>query len=257
MFKKVLSIILSAILVFSVATVSSSAKSYKKLDLAFVVDTTGSMGSSISQVKSDIKTILASLDNEKLDYRIALVDYRDFPIATGTSYDYAYKVQMDFTSDKDRIINAVNNLSLGDGGDRNETICSALIDGLGNLSWNTKSGNVAILIGDCPALDPERYTGYTKDMAIDKLNDMSITLFSIVTRSEYEYDFRYLAEGTGGKCYLALDADDITQAILSIIEEDIPVIVDPTETFWQKLVRLIKEFFNAIARFFAAIADLF
>lgn len=267
--KKIISILLSVTMLLSAFAIGADAAKIKSLDLAFVIDTTGSMVDDISQVKADMETYLDELyENGLVDYRIAIVDYRDFASRTGDSDDYPYAVQLDFTNDYDAILSAINSLTLGNGGDTDETVCSALIDGLSELSWRDSAGKAAILMGDAPALDPEPITNYTKDMAINKLlkdktgytedirsgaltrsastyavgERSKVTLFTIATSnsSETVESFSYLAEGTDGKSYIAEDSSEIKDIMTEIIET-IPEVVEENElSFWDKIVRFFK-----------------
>ena len=229
------------------------------LDFVFVIDTTGSMEDDINQVKEDMKVYLSELKNSFYDYRVAIVDYRDFPERTGYEEDYPYAVHLDFTSDDEMIVDAINSLSLGYGGDENETVYSALVDGLDELSWRRVSTKTAILMGDAPALDPEPYTGYTAATAINKLlYDVidftaidvekapmkkamkgtlnkaiaenlrsSVTLFSISTSyySDTIENFKELSEGTGGKLFTAAKSESISSIVESIIVDELPTLV--------------------------------
>lgn len=263
--KKFISVILTVAMLVSCFMIGASAAKISKLDLAFVIDTTGSMEDDIDEVKENMKDYLDDLvENGLVDYRIAIVDYRDFASRSSDSDDYPYSVQLDFTNDYDDIVNAINGLDLGNGGDWKETLCSALIDGLDELSWRNTAGKAAIVMGDAPALDPEPHTGYTKDMAIEKLlgNDTGleedmrsrsvaraggsdrskVTLFTIATGSSSETleCFEYLAEGTGGKNYVASSSSDISDIIGEIIET-IPDVVEENElSFWEKIARFFK-----------------
>lgn len=274
--KKFISIILTVAMLVSCFMIGASAAKISKLDLAFVIDTTGSMEDDIDEVKENMKNYLDDLvENGLVDYRIAIVDYRDFASRSSCDpEDYPYQVQLDFTNDYDDIVEAINGLDLGNGGDWEETLCSALIDGLDELSWRNTAGKAAIVMGDAPALDPEPYTGYTKDMAIEKLggNDTAleedmrsksvallsdtgsaaraggssdrskVTLFTIATSSSYETVkcFEYLAEGTGGNSYVASSSSDISDIIGEIIET-IPDVVEENElSFWEKIARFFK-----------------
>ena len=267
--KKIFSIILAITVLISTLSVAASAARIKNLDLAFVIDTTGSMKDDIYQVKRDMSNYLDNLrENGLVNYRIAIVDYRDFSSRSENLSDYPYNVHLDFTNDYDTIIDSINSLDLGNGGDYEETVCSALIDGLSELSWRSESGKAAILMGDAPALDPEPITNYTKDMAINKLvndsvgydEDMraktasysvgedeyyirsKVTLFTIATSSNSSTVdcFEYLAQGTGGISYVAEDSSDVSDIITDIIETIPEVIEENDLTFWQKLIRFFK-----------------
>lgn len=268
--KKFLSVLLALIMTVTCLSVGASADSLRKLDLAFVIDTTGSMDDDIYRVKQDMKKYLEDLEDSGLDYRVAIVDYRDFYENTGDPGDYPYCVQLDFSNDSDSIELAINNLYAYGGGDWEETICSALIDGLSELTWRKEAGKAAILMGDAPAHDPEPITGYTKDMAINKLvnddigyeeevesfktksagtyavyskgNRSPVTLFSISTSTSSSTlaCFEYLSESTGGNSYVANGSDEISGIIEEIIDV-IPEVVEDNElTFWEKIVRFFQ-----------------
>jgi hypothetical protein len=53
------------------------------IDVAFVVDTTGSMGGVIAQVRADLSSLVDQLAATTNSYRVAVVSYRDFPERTG------------------------------------------------------------------------------------------------------------------------------------------------------------------------------
>ena len=205
------------------------------IDIAFVVDTTGSMGDDIDRVKKDINTYLNTLQANGIDYRVALVDYRDFASRTGSQYDYAYNVCLDFTNDTARIRSAVSALSLGYGGDAPETVYSALVDGLKALSWREDAGKAAIVMGDAGALDPEPYTGYTAASTAEFLKthfSSPVAVFGIATGSSALSCFKKIAEATGGKAYSAASSLDITTLVKSIIKV-LPVVVVIPGAEWQ------------------------
>ena len=195
-------------------------KGNNKIDLVFVVDTTGSMGSYISAMKEGMKSYLSQLEAKNIDYRIAIVDYRDFASRADTT-DYPYKVQLAFTGNENSVITAINRLVLGNGGDTNETVYSALIDGLDELTWRKDAGKTVILMGDADALDPEPNTGYTLMDVVESLqNDYSspVTLFSICAKGSTISTFATLATQTGGKCYTSAASLDISEFVSDIIE---------------------------------------
>ena len=205
------------------------------IDIAFVVDTTGSMGDDIDRVKKDINTYLNTLQANGIDYRVALVDYRDFASRTGSQNDYAYNVCLDFTNDTARIRSAVSALSLGYGGDAPETVYSALVDGLKALSWREDAGKAAIVMGDAGALDPEPYTGYTAASTAEFLKthfSSPVAVFGIATGSSALSCFKKIAEATGGKAYSAASSLDITTLVKSIIKV-LPVVVVIPGAEWQ------------------------
>lgn len=219
------------------------------LDLCFVVDTTGSMGDDIDNARENMKQILDSLAEKTEDYRVAVVDYRDFP-DRGDSEDYAAKVQLEFTNDRDDITAAIDGLDLGYGGDWKETVYSGIITAL-SLDWRKGASKAIIILGDADALDPEPYTGYTYEMVLQALRDADIssavtpvtpdadatpvalsispaaedsvidsevTVYSIVTGSDAADFFSKISGDTGGSSTNVDDASGVADAIQDSIE---------------------------------------
>lgn len=207
--KKVISLVLAFVVLISCFSISTSAASLRNLDLAFVIDTTGSMSDDIDVVKADMLSYLQQLNTTGVNYRIAIVDYRDFASRTGYSYDYPYKVQLDFTADEAVITEKINELSLGNGGDYEETVYSALINGLSELSWRSEAGKAVILMGDAPALDPEPITEYT---LLDVYNTLRTGLVAPQTNVVASYVSKYNSYENSyfNKAATALDGSDGT-----------------------------------------------
>lgn len=280
--KRILSVILSVILLCSCMIVSANAAGFMDLDLVFVIDSTNSMADSIDRLKADMSMYVEKLVKTRKDFRVAIVDYRDYADRSGSENDYPYNIALDFTDSPAEIFAGINTLGCGFGGDGPETICAALIDGLDALSWREDAAKAAILIGDANALDPEPHTGYTKEMVVNKLRYDSVgyggktsaasevsaaknarshvQLFTIAVVSEFyrEYedykemmqlvydDFAYLADGTGGEFYVAEETWDITEIILDIIENIDDLVVDPDEPIMTKNEKKIDGIWTAI-----------
>ncbi|MFC1615391.1 VWA domain-containing protein [Patescibacteria group bacterium] len=177
------------------------------LDLIFVVDTTGSMYDDIAAAKASAVDIVNTLESSGLiDYRAAVVDYRDFPIDPyGASGDYPYHAVLPFSSDSATIIGAINSLSLGNGLDWPESLYSALIramlcEGLGD--WRNVPGikKSVIVMTDAPPHDPEPFTGYTSaDVILTAfLVDPAIVFPICIGYDSTTYSYlQVLAEGGG------------------------------------------------------------
>lgn len=210
------------------------------LDLCFVVDTTGSMGDDIDNAKENMASILDHLAEKTEDYRVALIDYRDYPERTGFDSDYPYKVQLDFTNNTASIIDAINGLDLGNGGDGDETVYSGLMAAV-KLDWRLDAKKVIIILGDAAPLDPEPITDFTydnvllalfnadinidyedsDDRVVNNLDTSLINVFSIGTdaSSDAEDFFKQISGGTGGS-YAGVDnASEVGDAIIDMIEQ--------------------------------------
>ncbi|MBM6676284.1 S8 family serine peptidase [Olsenella uli] len=210
------------------------------LDLCFVVDTTGSMGDDIDNARQNMEQILSNLATRTENYRVALVDYRDFASRTRDSDDYASKVQLDFTNDDAAITAAIDQLDLGYGGDNEETVYSGLMQAV-NLGWRDDAKKVVIILGDAAPLDPEPSTGYTyEDVALALFNggigidytssdsrvlgtpdESLINVYSIgADASSDALDFfEDISSSTGGSSADIDDASGVSDAITSSIDQ--------------------------------------
>ncbi len=105
----------------------------RRIDLVFVIDTTGSMYDDIASVKSAATQIINDVHYQFLvdgmvDARIAVMDYRDFPTSPyGGAGDYPYHDVQRFTSNLGTAVRGIQSLALGYGGDTPESVYSGLM----------------------------------------------------------------------------------------------------------------------------------
>lgn len=206
----------------------------KKLELIFAVDTTGSMWDDIAAVKAAINEIIAALDKEGFDYRIAVINYKDKPIwPFGDPTDYVYKLNLPFTGkdNKPAIISAINSLGASGGADAPEAVYSALVlameDPNKNLANSTNHGwtegatKAIIIMGDAPPHIPEPWAGgHTLADVISTSESIDpVIVYSIVIGSSGSaYDaFSAISSGTNGKVYTSPHAADVVAAIIEAI----------------------------------------
>jgi Mg-chelatase subunit ChlD len=128
-----------------VAVATEAAKEKPQMDLAFCIDTTGSMQSEIDVVKSKMKELVAKLSSTKPspNIRVGLVAFRD------RDDDYVTKAYQ-FTGDVDKIVKDISALQANGGGDSPEAVDEGLHTAINNLSWSTdkKTVKLLFLIGD-------------------------------------------------------------------------------------------------------------
>jgi len=128
-------------------------------DVYFLIDTTGSMGTPISNVQSSLSTIATDIQSAIPNVQMGVGQYRDFPLGTGSfgiGYgspgDDAYKHEQDITDDLSLVQAALDRLSAGGGGDGPESLTEALYQtatGAGG-SWSDGSGSYSIPSKTCP-----------------------------------------------------------------------------------------------------------
>ncbi|MCL2105754.1 MAG: VWA domain-containing protein [Oscillospiraceae bacterium] len=167
--------LLLALLLGAGLTLCAFAAQKPKLDIAFVVDTSGSMEEILAEVAALLRQGVEALEaSGAADIRYALIDYRDFSERTAMEIDYPYDIKLSLSGGPDDVWLALGALEAGYGGDREESVYAALIHGLSALEWREDAARLAILIGDAPALDPEAYTDYTARDASDFLQGKTI-----------------------------------------------------------------------------------
>jgi len=116
----------------------------RPIDLAFVLDTTGSMDEEIDAVKSTIRTVAEQLASDQLDIRIGLVEYKDRedPEVTRT---------FPFSSDLVAFSRSVSVLVAGGGGDTPEDMQLGLSTALDKLQWRADAvSRMIVVIADAP-----------------------------------------------------------------------------------------------------------
>lgn len=142
------------------------------LDLVFCIDSTGSMADDIDEVKAAARTIVNSVFSLFRNVRMAVVDYRDFPVSPyGDPGDSPFRVRTAFTGDAQTIIQAIESISVGGGGDWPEAVYSALASSIEARElggWRSWALRTILLMGDAPPHDPEPFTGYRKSDMIRK-----------------------------------------------------------------------------------------
>jgi Mg-chelatase subunit ChlD len=115
------------------------------MDLAFCIDTTGSMQAEIDMVKTKTKELVAKLSSGKPApiVRVGLVAYRDQGDA------YVTKV-FPFTDDIDKVVKDISDLRAEGGGDGPEAVDRGLHVALKDLHWDSSkhTAKLLFLIGD-------------------------------------------------------------------------------------------------------------
>ena len=183
------------------------------LDVAFAIDSTGSMGDIIDSVKTDVTNIVAQLGALDPDYRVALVDYKD-ALPYGDD-PYQAQVDQDFTTDTGAFDTAVSALSASGGGDDPESVYTGMMTAL-NLSWRTGAHKVLIAIGDAGGHPTDPVTGFTAaDVVARALSLDPVSVYGLVAHdsSDAAATFDELATGTGGAQLPIASAADVPTTI--------------------------------------------
>ncbi len=124
-----------------------TTQSNPRVDVVFVLDTTGSMGGLIQTAKEKIWSIATTLASAQPtpEIRIGLVAYRD------RSDKYVTKV-VDLSDDLDSVYATLMDFQADGGGDTPESVNQALYDAVHKMSWSQQDQayRVIFLVGDAP-----------------------------------------------------------------------------------------------------------
>ena len=127
--------------------INAGVNDQSRIDVVFVLDTTGSMGGLIQAAKEKIWSIATTMASAQSapEIRMGLVAYRDRGDA------YVTRV-VDLSSDLDSMYATLMDFQADGGGDGPESVNQALYDAVHKLSWSQDSGTykAVFLVGDAP-----------------------------------------------------------------------------------------------------------
>lgn len=201
-------------------TETKSLTGTPNIDIAWVVDATGSMADEISTVKDEIKQISNFVAKTAKSYRFSFITYRDHEDYGGSPGDYTSKLIQPFTSDLDTFHNSVDSVVVdGGGGDGAGTVYSGMMTGFNRLDWRPGVRKVMIVLGDVPPKDPEPVTGYTASDIIQRSFEIDPVEVYGINRGDLGSDLAYIAKETGGKIFDSDSAAATVESFKSIITD--------------------------------------
>ena len=173
-----------------------------KIQLMFVIDTTGSMGDEISYLKSEIQDVIERVkkDNDNIPIYLALLFYRD----NGDDYVTRY---YDFTDDIATQVKRLEKEFANGGGDWEEAVQEAFK--LASLAqWNTNnSTNILVHVADAPSHDNDVNIWFK---AVEELASKAVRIITVASSGvsgKTEYLFRAQSILTASYyCYLTDDS---------------------------------------------------
>lgn len=145
-------------------------------DVAFVIDTTGSMWDEIADVKNNIEALTNTIHADSPTTRIAYLTYSDCYYANS-----GVRLVVPFTTETDAVVDGIKNAPFDGGG--LEAVYSGLSQAA-DMDWRQNVKKSIILVGDEPATDPEP-NGLTFDTTVAKLKSKDIQVYA--TGEVYQY----------------------------------------------------------------------
>ena len=177
-------------------TLMASSGAMAQADIVFIIDTTGSMGDEIYNVKNNINAFVDVLKSKGVSAGLALVDYQDI---THDGYD-STRVHKNGSSNWfyniDDYKTTISNLYLGHGGDIPECAVDAL-ETARLLDMRASAGKIFVLVTDAGYKVDNRYGIPSMAAEIELLKNAGVNC-SVVCPSSYQSTYYNLYNDTNG-----------------------------------------------------------
>ncbi len=211
-----------ALAAFPLSIGLSAAVAKPTVEVAFVLDTTGSMGGLIEGAKRKIWSIATAIvdANPDADIRMGLVAYRDI------GDDYVTRT-FDLTTDIQDLYANLLELKARGGGDWPESVNEALDVAVNKLRW-TPAGDVrriVFLVGDAPPhMDYAQDTKYPVTLKVAKQKDIIVNAVLAGNARDTERVWRDIAQ-TGNGRFIPIPQDGGQVVIIETpYDEDIIIL---------------------------------
>jgi Mg-chelatase subunit ChlD len=193
-------------------------KEPSRIEVAFALDTTGSMSGLIEGAKQKIWSIANQMadTSQEVEIRIGLVGYRD------RGDEYVTRLH-DLTDDIDSIYGQLRGFRADGGGDTPESVNQALHTAVTKMSWSESPGvyKVVFLVGDAPP-----HMNYSDDVPYSETARLAaergITLNTIQCGDlpDTSQVWRQIAKLGSGR-YVAIQQDGAMLALTTPMDEDL------------------------------------
>ncbi|MBA2955156.1 HYR domain-containing protein [Nocardioides sp. CGMCC 1.13656] len=197
-------------------------------DIVLMADTTGSMGTSIANVRTNASAIVANIQGAQPGARFAVAEYKDEAAAA-----FGYRVDQQLTGNAADVVTGINAWVAGGGGDEPEDWIGALGRVPTTISFRPDSTRVLVMFGDAPSHDPS--LGFTETAARDGLVSAGIRVIAInvpnlsgAPRLDASGQATRVTAATGGTL-AAANPDQVAATILSELQ-NLPAVVTHTTT---------------------------
>jgi Mg-chelatase subunit ChlD len=189
-----------------------------RVEVAFVVDTTGSMAGLIDGAKRKVWSIANQLASGQPTpkVRIALVAYRDRGDA------YVTRIH-DLTDDIDAVYADLQQFAADGGGDGPESVNQALHEAVTKLAWSNDEGvyRTIFLVGDAPPhLDYQDDVKFSESVARARQRGIVINTVQCGTLAETTPIWRQIA-ATGGGTFAEIQQDGGMVALATPMDDEL------------------------------------
>ncbi|PPQ45107.1 vWA domain-containing protein [Rhodopseudomonas palustris] len=183
---------------------ATAAHARPSVEVAFVLDTTGSMSGLIEGAKRKIWSIATAIldDNPDADIRMGLVAYRDI------GDDYVVR-SVDLTTDIQDLYGQLLQLQARGGGDWPESVNEALDTAINKLHWRQggDTRRIVFLVGDAPPhMDYAQDTKYPETLAVARQKDIIVNAVQAGDARDTARVWHEIADGGRGR-YIPIPQD--------------------------------------------------
>ena len=211
-------VVAAALAIAASVTIANAAVSRPRVEVAFVLDSTGSMGGLIEGAKQKIWSIANAIIGRSPtpEVRIGLVSYRD------RGDEYITRL-FDLTDDIDAVFGSLQSFRADGGGDDLESVNQALNEAVTRMSWSKDPEvlKVVFLVGDYPPHMDYRGDVKYRDTCREAVRRLivinTVQCGGVPETTPVWQEIARLAEGT----YVALAQDGNMQAVATPYDGEI------------------------------------
>ena len=192
------------------------------MDVMFLIDVSGSYADDIATMKSRAADILASLGDQGIDVQFGVASFCDFPISPyGATGDNAFIMRQTLTSDRNKVVNAINALTIQYGMDAPEAQYEGLYQAATTAGWREGALHIIALSTDASFHNSASETGYpgkSSAQALAALEEKNIRVVGLRT-GDTGGDLEDIVTQTEGQLFeLASDSSGIATAMVQMLE---------------------------------------
>jgi hypothetical protein len=197
-------------------------KDLNAFDLAFTVDTTGSMGHLIQAAQRQMIAMIDEITRAAtVSLRLGVVEYRDHP----PQDQLVFRVHP-FTDNLRQAQATINGLKADGGGDTPESVLDGVLATCRDLEWRPHARRIAVLIGDAP---PHGYGGRDDGFphgcpcgesiasVTAAAEEARVTFYALGLTNLVTDSFGCLSRYTGGEFFAAERGDTAIERIKAIL----------------------------------------
>lgn len=194
------------------------AQQQQRIEVVFVLDTTGSMGGMIEAAKEKIWSIASSMAAAEPapEIRIGLVAYRD------RGDNYVTRV-LDLSQDLDSIYAELMEFQAAGGGDGPESVNQALSEALTQISWSQDNSTyrAIFLVGDAPPhMDYAGEVQYPESLALARQRGIVVNTIQCGDSPHTRNEWNRIAQ-LGSGSYFQVEQNGGALAITTPFDEQI------------------------------------